>query len=154
MTKRLPALLLPIVLLGATACSNEQRVGGAEPRVVRTIRADRPTGPAELFVYRTREGGRLLEVLVGLSQSDRVVRVTGQNKNRRVGVRVTLNRGGELDLTYKCVAFRLDEPLGGRTVVNSATGRRIGQAKRGTEKAALLTRTCARRHPTYETTRP
>jgi hypothetical protein len=57
-------------------------------------------------------------------------------------------------LTYKCVAFRLDEPLGGRTVVNSATGRRIGQAKRGTEKAALLTRTCARRHPTYETTRP
>ncbi|MCP9489520.1 MAG: hypothetical protein MSC31_06545 [Solirubrobacteraceae bacterium MAG38_C4-C5] len=143
MTKRLLTLLLPIVLLAATACETEQRAEGREQRDGGTARNARPTAPAEVFAYRTREGGRLLDVLVGRSQSDRVARVTRQSDDSSVRVRVGLDRGGELDLMYDCVTFRMDERLAGRAVVNGGTGRRIGQAKRGTEKAAWLRRACA-----------
>lgn len=155
MTKRrLPLPLLVIVLLTVAGCDSDQRAEGDQQRAGGTIRADRSFGPAELLAYRMREGDQLLEVLVGLSQSDRVVRAAHRSDNTSVRLRVTLDRGGEQDLTPKCVAFRLDEPLAGRAVINSATGRRIGQATRGTEEAAVLRRTCARHHPASKTTRP
>ena len=154
MNKRLLQLLLPLLLLAAPACDTEQRAQGGEQGVGATSRDARPTVSAELFAYRTREGGRLLEVLVGRSQSDRVLDVTRRADNSSVRVGVALDPGGELDLMYDCVAFRLDEPLGARTVVNSATGRRIAQAKRGTERADLLERTCARGERPPEAMRP
>lgn len=154
MTKRLLALLLVLVFLVATGCDTKQRAQGGEQRVDATARNARPTVSAELLAYRTREGGRLLEVLIGRSQSDRIIGVTRRTDNSSVRVGVTLDPGGEQDLMFDCVAFRLDEPLGERTVTNSATGRRVGQAKRGTERAALLPRTCAQRHPTSEAMRP
>jgi len=139
MTRRLSGLLLLIVLLAA-GCGGEQGPGGMT-RVV-----SRPAVHADVFGYRTKQGGRVLELLVGRAGTDRIVSATQDGDTSRVTVRVVARsspKGRDLNLVHECVGFRLDEPLAGRQVVNRETGRQIMRAKRGSEEAALLRRKCA-----------
>ncbi len=140
MSRGLAALLLLIVLLAA-GCGEQHDGDSARA-------ASRPAVHAEVFAYRTNKGGGQLELLVGRAGSDRIVRATQHSDSNRVSVEVVVRsnpNGRDLSLVQECIAVRLDEPLAGRQVLNSDTGRSLRRAKRGSEEAALLRRKCAQR---------